>query len=102
MHDLIFAHQAHLADDDLRAHTEQLGVDGASVVRDAGGVHRESQCDARDDMCVTLGGMYGSPPTQMFMCVSTDGSSHRFAGTLPQLTARSPARHASRLRPTLS
>lgn len=38
-------------------------------------------------MHVTLGGTYGSPPRQMFRCVSPDGSSHRFAGTLPRLVA---------------
>lgn len=34
-----------------------------------------------------LGGTYGSPPRQMFKCLGPDGSSHRFAGTLPRLIA---------------
>jgi len=40
-----------------------------------------------EGMRVTLGGTYGSPPRQMFRCVSPGGSSHRFAGTLPRLIA---------------
>ena len=40
-----------------------------------------------EDRRVTLGGTYGSPPRQMFKCLSPDGSSHRFAGILPRLVA---------------
>lgn len=35
MHDLLFAGQAHLADDDLRGYADALGLDGARVVGDA-------------------------------------------------------------------
>jgi len=41
------------------------------------------------DTRVTLGGVYGKPPRQMFKCVDGNGSSHRFAGPLPRLLAES-------------
>jgi hypothetical protein len=36
---------------------------------------------------VTLGGIYGNPPRQLYKCVDATGRSHRFAGTLPRLLA---------------
>lgn len=41
------------------------------------------------DTRVTLGGVYGKPPRQMFKCVGANGSSHRFAGPLPRLLSES-------------
>ena len=53
------------------------------LLLDAPGCPRAGHEDRR----VVLGGTYGSPPRQLFKCRGPDGSSHRFAGTLPRLIA---------------